>query len=162
MKTILQSPVKPSDGVTAPLRVTLSLNSPGAVSQFATHLQNMQDGGKFNGRYHSTMEAAGKDYSERCKALGVSERDKPGHKPNIIVQLSGGLVEAVYVNDPSQFRPDAIVIADPGDSEEENDVEVKDGPFKGLIVYQDAPIRENPEAEPIETFLDKAFQEYQA
>lgn len=71
MKEILHSQTKPGDGITAPLRVVLSLNDAG--TKFVTHIENMQVGGKHEGHYHSSMEYAGKDYADRCKRLGVAE-----------------------------------------------------------------------------------------
>ena len=68
----LRSKVAPGDGVTAPLRVIL--HKAAHNGEWATHLENMQVGGKFYGHYFRTdYEAAVKDFHLRCEKLGVEQ-----------------------------------------------------------------------------------------
>lgn len=62
--TPLTSSVAPGDGMIAPLRVVLHESS--TKGEWVTHIENMQVGGLFWGRYHDDYESAHADYFSRC------------------------------------------------------------------------------------------------
>ena len=61
MKTIAYSPTRPKSPMTAPYRFTVSETGTG----YATHIENMESGGKSSGNYFGSLEAATKDFAER-------------------------------------------------------------------------------------------------
>ena len=64
---IMQSTVKPADGINSPLRVVLHESSGGWV----THIENMQNGGYSYGNYTDSKRSAVSDYLDRCLKYGV-------------------------------------------------------------------------------------------
>lgn len=69
MHTVKVSDIKPGDGVTAPLRVTLSKWDKSWGTEWVTHLENMQVGGKCYGNYFDDAEAALADFHKRAAKL---------------------------------------------------------------------------------------------